>query len=1009
MPNVEFTGPGELRKWKVPKGVKIVDVVLEGAGSGQWRGGRVTGRLRVSDGVTLFIGVGEAGNAQNGKTPGAATWGGGGAGGLGTNGTFVGGHSGGGASFIRYDARNGVIRAVAGGAGGRSGDGAAGGHGGTDRGQSGGLSGGAAGGNRATGGTQSQGGVGGNSTQHRALDGGNGANARLGRGGRGGQAPTTGGIYGGGGGGGGFFPGGGGQGGTGAAASRAGGGGGGSNFTGGLFSATETMGGGDTGNGMVRITWDTPGGDDPPTSPNNLKINGTGIADGKPTKASGFVVLTGEPNDPDAGQDIRLLVRMSTTPNFSGRIQQFSGTFDPNKPETERDQVRITGLRQNTHYYLRVHTQQKSNKKISKTYTSTSFWTNRSPLAPTLLTPAENSQFSELANVTFTWNHNDPDPNDGQSGYRFQYRRAATPTAPAGAWSQAGVTTTQTSRTVAAPAFAANTNYEWQVQTRDSVGLGLWGPWSQTQSFYITGVSTPPVVTSPVKGQAVRQSEDLVFRWKTTAKQVNADIRYRAVGAPDWTVVPGDLVTPGINPRWNMGPEMLSPNFNYEWQVRTHTALGVVSDWSAAGQFWVAYEPGYLTNADFIDSGTPAGGLGQGRNRAYVFTRGGKRYVGEIKNPTMLRWQRTRDDISGALLVLEEWDKEDAALLRGLREWRHEVVIIRTNEDGEQDRVWEGPITRISGNRARLEIEAKDVMAYVYRRIMRQGYSDAYQVINGQVVGGKDVNGEVTGQKTVVQRATQIILNALVYDDPNVIGYLTPMHAPDDARTSRVRRDYSRTAWEEIDDLAATAGLDYVTVGRRIILNDTHRPIGKLPEMGDEHFSEPPLITGYGMSAAVYFAVTDGNGNWGAAMPTGVNTPGPEGWIEQLATAYGEEAVSGGDANLTREQINSMTAKFRTQAQRNIAGRWPVPQIVRVPDNSTLSPALQVGINQLVPGVWTPLRADNGIRSVAQWQKLDSMSVEQTSEDEKISVVMSPAPNGGEDPDADQAVVEEAT
>lgn len=1011
MPNVEFTATGELKKWKVPKGVTIVDVVLEGAGSGQWRGARVTGRLRVSDGITLFIGVGEAGKPQSGKNPGAPTFGGGGGGGQGTNGTYVGGHSGGGASFIRWDARNGALRAVAGGAGGRSGDGAAGGHGGNDRGQAGGLSGGATGGNRATGGTQGQGGVGGNSTQHPALDGGNGQNVRLGRAGRGGQAPSAANIYGGGGGGGGFFPGGGGQGGTGAAASRAGGGGGGSNYLGGLFSYSETVGGGDTGNGLVRITWDTPGGDDPPTSPNNLKINGTAIADGKPTKSHSTVKLTGDPNDPDNGQDIRLLVRMSTTPNFAGRIQQFVGTFDPNKPNGEKDEVSLTGLQQNTRYYLRVHTQQKSNKKISKTYTSTNFWTNRSPLAPTLLTPAENSQFSDLTNVTFSWTHNDPDPNDGQSAYRLQYRKAATPTTPAGPWSQFGVTTSVTSRVVAAPAFVANTNYEWQVQTRDSVGLGLWGPWSNAQSFYVTGASTPPVVTYPVKGQAIRETEDLTFTWKTNAKQVNADLRYRAVGAPDWTVVTGALAPgiPGSNPRFNVGPEYLPANTNYEWQVRTHTDLGVVSDWSTSGTFWMAYEPGYLSTGDFIDSAIPAGGLGQGKNRAFIYTRGGQRLIGEIKAPTLLRWQRIRDDISGALLVLEEWDREDAALLRSLREWRHEVVIFRTNEDGEQERAWEGPITRISGNRARLEIEAKDPMAYVYRRIMRQGYTDAYQVINGQVVGGKETNGEATGQKTVVQRATQIILNALVYDDPNIIGYLTPLNAPDDARTSRVRRDYSRTAWEEIDDLAATAGLDYVTVGRRIILNDTHRSIGKLPEMGDSDFSDPPLITGYGMSAANYFAVTDGNGIWGAVMPRGVNTPGPEGWIEQLATAYGEEAVTGGDANLSREQINSMVAKFKSQAERNISGRWPVPQIVRVPDNSTLSPSLQVGINQLVPGIWVPLRADNGIRSVAQWQKLDSMTVEQTAEDEKINVVMSPAPNGGEDPDADQAVAEEAT
>jgi hypothetical protein len=61
-----------------------------------------------------------------------------------------------------------------------------------------------------------------------------------------------------------------------------------------------------------------------------------------------------------------------------------------------------------------------------------------------------------------------------------------------------------------------------------------------------------------------------------------------------------------------------------------------------------------------------------------------------------------------------------------------------------------------------------------------------------------------------------------------------------------------------------------------------------------------------------------------------------------------------------------------------------------------------------VPGVWIPLRATETIREVSQWQKLDSMDVEQNASGEKITVVMSPAPNAGQDPDADAAAVEDA-
>ena len=61
---------------------------------------------------------------------------------------------------------------------------------------------------------------------------------------------------------------------------------------------------------------------------------------------------------------------------------------------------------------------------------------------------------------------------------------------------------------------------------------------------------------------------------------------------------------------------------------------------------------------------------------------------------------------------------------------------------------------------------------------------------------------------------------------------------------------WSTTAWEQVDDLAATAGLDYTVIGRRILLWDTHVPIGRLPTMTDGDFSDSPIVTEYGMQTA---------------------------------------------------------------------------------------------------------------------------------------------------------------
>jgi hypothetical protein len=151
---------------------------------------------------------------------------------------------------------------------------------------------------------------------------------------------------------------------------------------------------------------------------------------------------------------------------------------------------------------------------------------------------------------------------------------------------------------------------------------------------------------------------------------------------------------------------------------------------------------------------------------------------------------------------------------------------------------------------------------------------------------------------------------------------------------------------------------------------------------------------------ANFFGVTNGSGVVGYTWQG--TTTYPFGPIEMLASSYSDSA--GASAELqTPEALAQATAALIEQAKRNIAHRWPSPLIVRIPDNSTLSPDANVGFQQLIPGVWLPLRSVNTPRKVTQWQKLDSIGVEVDDKGEKVHVVMSPAPNGGNDPDADLA------
>lgn len=980
---------GSWQKWAVPAGVKSVRVVLNGAGSDGIAGGRVTGTIAVSKGQVLWFLTGQQGRNPSTTTPGGVSVGGGGAGGPGHR---VPGTGGGGATVARLNGSSGTVLGVAAGAGGTSGDGGSGGQGGASIGENG-YPGSAAdhllrlaGEGNSTGGTQIQGGNGGTSGLDPALDGQNATDAILAPAGNGGgdTGPQT---YGGGGGGGGYHPGGGGQGGV-RAAAPAGGGAGGSNFHGGLSSYTTSQGAGSKTGGSVELSWTDPSpSNQPPSPPTEVKANGVDATeDEHVTRSTGTLTITAKVDDPSPGQTVRLVVLYSASSDFSTGVTTVLGTV---VAQTHRSSAKLSGLKQDTRYWARLYTRD-SRGLQSTNYTSINFWTNRAPLEPTLTTPSENATISQLDSVVFAWTHNDPDPDSVQSRFRLRWRTAGTALLVPGAWTDVTFATSFETYVANPGTFTGNTIYEWQVRTTDAEGAE--GPWSAPNSFYVTGPSLFPLLLSPARDAAVNVSTPTLFAWKFRDPdqgdaQARADIRWRTVGAQDWTTRIGTLTVPGGVMEWLVPAGTFGPGARYEWQVRTQDTLtSAVSDWSPSETFWGTVAPGSAVTGSVIPRAFDSPQmLGCGHNRVFVYRKGGTHLVGEITPLVDVTWRRVRDDLSNILLHTNGWGVDCGRMLADIHTWTHELVVFR---DGK--RVAEGPITRIEDSANGLEIEAKDVMAWLYRRIMRQGYNDAYRVVNGVELGNY----------TVVERALLIALNALAPDDPNVIPYLTTFDFPDDAGQSRVVEDFAKTAYEEIDDMAATAGLDYTTVGRRIMFWDTHRPIGRLPEMRTGNFTAPPVITEYGMQLATTYGVTNNNGIYGLAE----RGPEPYGLVELLASAYGETQTpaAGSEEVLTSAARLALQQTLTSQAVRGIGPRFPAPVVVRVPDGTAVTPETPIDINHLVPGVWVPLRAEGTLRTIAQWQKLDLVEVNETSTSaEQVRVTFSPAPNGGADPDAD--------
>lgn len=356
---------------------------------------------------------------------------------------------------------------------------------------------------------------------------------------------------------------------------------------------------------------------------------------------------------------------------------------------------------------------------------------------------------------------------------------------------------------------------------------------------------------------------------------------------------------------------------------------------------------------------------------AYIYDRGATRRVGAITPLTFCQWGRVLDDISASIVRTTAIDWECAKMLAGVMPGRHELVVFRGTQ-----RVWEGPITRLAYHRDYVEIEARDIMHYAYRTVLRNGYDNSYPNI-----------------QTVIQRCLNMLGGELsrkeALDPPiNVLPFVTAITTPNDSRTSRKTIPKEATLFEDIDSLAQYAGMDYTVVGRRLLLMDTHTVFAKTQTVTENDFIGDVVITLYGMDLATEAWVLGQDPQDGGPTPVGHyggNDPYYGEW-EVLDTPYNE----GGEESVTQAALDS-------QAQRNVAGKNPTPLFVRLPEGSTLNPAGVLKISDLVPGVRVPLRATLTARKITQMQKLREVRVTEQEGGEKVTVTMTPASLNDED------------
>lgn len=349
-------------------------------------------------------------------------------------------------------------------------------------------------------------------------------------------------------------------------------------------------------------------------------------------------------------------------------------------------------------------------------------------------------------------------------------------------------------------------------------------------------------------------------------------------------------------------------------------------------------------------------------HRVFLMDRGGRQRMNEIKNVSKVTWGRVRDATSDAEITCSaKLGTKAAGVLEDIRAGRHEIAIFRGNK-----RVWEGPVNLPAYTGETCVLSAHDVTQYVLRTVVHTDKSYASPNTGFATTFVRELMQAELARKEALSPAY------------NILPFLTEHHLPTDAGYSGTVKAYSTTVWGVLDALAARGGIDYTTIGRAIHLWDTSVPVfGKTRTATEADFQGAITVSEYGSDLATATTVTDGQGLF--AYAGGIDPYYGE-W-EMLSNPYSQED---GAQPPTQAELDA-------QAARNLSGRNPAPIQVRVPDNSSVILGGALSIEDLVPGMYIPVRAQLGLRRVTQIQKLKSMQVTEDAKGEVINVSMYPA------------------
>lgn len=327
-----------------------------------------------------------------------------------------------------------------------------------------------------------------------------------------------------------------------------------------------------------------------------------------------------------------------------------------------------------------------------------------------------------------------------------------------------------------------------------------------------------------------------------------------------------------------------------------------------------------------------------------IYDRTGQIQQGELLNVSEVSWGRVLDDTSEAQATIPYQGPDCCELLGDTHAWCHDLALFR---DGLL--VWQGPVTHLQYGRDTTVIQAKDITAWLYKRVVKT-------LIDFTATG--------SGAADLVTIAAALVTHGYGQDDPNVLPYLLTVLSG--VVGERQYKPNSAYVGDELQELART-GVDYTAIGHRLILAG-EMPIAQLPALADEDFAGELQVVEDGRAAATAATVV------GKGVLATSGGAGPCGLLEVLAT---------------EEQILDQPSA-QAEADAIVMAGNPTPLYLQVPDGAQLAPEAPVAINDLVPGVIVPVTSSETCRTVAASLRLQKVTATFGAEGEKVGVTLVP-------------------